>query len=312
MTHKWEQTITINENIACELIENQQHIHVESIQLLDEGWDNLVYLVNKNLIFRFPRRELGVFCMENEILLLPYIAKQVSFQLSNPEWIGKPSDMYPYPYSGYKMLRGLPLCEATDFLIDNVDFAVTLATWLSELHSLKVTDKHVSLIKGDQSWRLDVNHRIARCHENLTHYQQYFLQAGFKNNHLIDLIEKLSSCKFQSLKKSYLHGDLYCRHVIVDTNHFLPTGLIDWGDVHISHPGIDLAIGMIFTRPTLERFLKAYGNVDEELIHVMVFHSFCHSMSFLPYAFQQNKKPLKQWAALVLQRAMDEIKTLDM
>jgi len=311
MTHKWEQTITINEDIARELIENQQRIDVESIQLLDEGWDNLVYLVNQNLIFRFPRRELGVSCMENEILLLPCITKQVSFPLSNPEWIGEPSDLYPYPYGGYKMLPGKPLCDATDSLIDNVDFAVMLATWLNELHSLKVNDNHISLIKGDQSWRLDVNHRIARCHENLEHYQEYFLQAGFENKQLIYLIEKLSSFKFRSLNKSYLHGDLYCRHVIVDTTHFLPTGLIDWGDVHISHPGIDLAIGMIFTRPTLERFLNAYGNVDEELIHVMVFHSFCHSMSFLPYAFQQDKKPLKQWATLVLQRAMDEIKTLN-
>ncbi|EKD69997.1 MAG: phosphotransferase [uncultured bacterium] len=311
MTHIWKQTITINEDIARELIENQQHIHVESIQLLDEGWDNLVYLVNKNLIFRFPRRELGVFCMENEILLLPYITKQVSFPLSNPEWIGEPSDLYPYPYGGYKMLRGLPLCDAADSLIDNVDFAVILATWLNELHSLKVNDNHISVIKGDQSWRLDVKHRVARCHENLERYQEYFLQAGFKNNQLIGLIEKLSSFQFQSLMKFYLHGDLYCRHVIVDTNHFLPTGLIDWGDVHIGHRGIDLSIGMVFTKPTLEIFLNAYGNVDEELIRVMVFHSFCHSMSFLPYAFQQNKKSLKQWAALVLQRAMDEIKTLN-
>ncbi|MCW5584475.1 MAG: phosphotransferase, partial [Gammaproteobacteria bacterium] len=198
-----------------------------------------------------------------------------------------------------------------DGLVDSIDFAVTLATWLDELHSLKVNDEHVSLIKGGQAWRLDVNHRISRCHENLTHYQGYFSQAGFKKNHLIDLIEQLSHCKFQSQKKSYLHGDLYCRHVIVDTNHFLLTGLCDWGDVHIGNPGIDLAIGMVFTKPTLEKFLNAYSNLDEELIRVMVFHSFCHSMSFLPYAFEQNKKTLKKWAVMVLKRAMEEIKTLD-
>jgi aminoglycoside phosphotransferase (APT) family kinase protein len=312
MTHPWEQTITINENIARELITNQQHIHIESIQLLDEGWDNLVYLINKNLVFRFPRRELGVPCIENEILLLPYIAKQVSFPLSNPEWVGEPSDLYPYPYGGYKMLPGKPLCDATDSLIDNADFAVMLATWLDELHSIKVNDEHELLIKGDQTWRLDVNERTARCRENLEKYQEYFLQAGFNNTQLIDVIEKLSNEKFQLVKKSYLHGDLYCRHVIVDTNSFLPAGLIDWGDVHISHPGIDLAIGMIFTKSVLEKFLNAYSNVDEELIRVMIFHSFCHSMSFLPYAFQQNKKSLEQWAVMVLQRAIEEIKTLDM
>lgn len=311
MSHKWEQTITINENLAQELIEKQQNLHVDSIQLLDEGWDNLVYLVNKNLIFRFPRREFGVSCMENEILILPYISQQISFPLSNPEWIGKPSDLYPYSYAGYKMRPGKPVCEATESLIDSKDFAAKLATWLDELHSIKVNDEHVSLIKGDQSWRLDVYLRIARCHENLTKYQNYFLQAGFKNNDLMEIMDKLSHFKFQSLNKSYLHGDLYCRHVIVDTNPFLPTGLIDWGDVHIGHRGIDLAIGMVFTKSALENFLNAYHYMNQELIKVMVFHSFCYSMSFLPYAFAQNKKPLKQWGVLVLKRAMEEIQWLE-
>jgi hypothetical protein len=31
----------------------------------------------------------------------------------------------------------------------------------------------------------------------------------------------------------------------------------------------------------------------------------------LPYAFEQDKKSLKQWAVMVLQRAMEEIKILD-
>ena len=82
MTHAWHQSIDIHEKLAQQLIESQHHLAVNTIHLLDEGWDNLVYLVNNSIIFRFPRREFGVMCMDNEIMLLPYLASQVDFPLS--------------------------------------------------------------------------------------------------------------------------------------------------------------------------------------------------------------------------------------
>src|SRR5262245_48561352 len=117
MTYRWKQTIQINEVMAQELIEASHHLSVDTITLLDEGWNNVIYLVNNELIFRFPRRAEGVSCMENEIALLPHIAKYVSFPLSCPSWIGSPSDLYPYPFAGYRMITGKPLCDATSILV---------------------------------------------------------------------------------------------------------------------------------------------------------------------------------------------------
>jgi hypothetical protein len=37
---------------ASELIEAQQHLKIHSISLLEQGWDNVVYCVNKEHIFR--------------------------------------------------------------------------------------------------------------------------------------------------------------------------------------------------------------------------------------------------------------------
>lgn len=307
MPHLWKQTIGINENIARELIETQHQISVREITLLDEGWDNLVYLVNGNLIFRFPRREFGIFCIENEIMLLPYIAQHVSFPLSAPQWIGQPSDVYPYPFTGYTMIPGKPLCDATPELITNKDFAITLANWLKELHAIKVTDDYVQLIKGDQEWRLDVTHRVMRCEQNITQYHDYFLQAGFKKQDILDVLAIICHFKFTNVKKSFLHGDLYSRHIIVNPATLMPTGLIDWGDINVGYPGIDLAVGMIFDDDTLKVFLEAYKNIDDEIINIMLFKSFCHSMSFLPYAYEQNKESLKRWATMVLGRSISEI-----
>lgn len=308
MAHVWHQTIEINADTAKNLIESQHHLSINSIILLDEGWDNIVYLVNQELIFRFPRRELGVMCLKNEINLLPYIASRLTFPISNPQWIGSKCELYPYPFAGYRMLAGKPLCEATRDYINNVKFAKTLAKWLKELHSIPVLEEHVTVISGDQDWRLNHSHRIKSCRENLSHYQIFFEQAGFSLKNIERIIERLNQLNLHSQKKCYLHGDLYSRHIIVDDS-LLPVGLIDWGDVHIGPPGIDLAVGMIFTRDVLLNFLDAYG-VSQEDIQIMLFHSFCHSMSFLPYAYQQNKTSLKQWAQLVLNRVICELEHL--
>lgn len=310
MSHAWEQTIQINEVIASQLIEAQQHLKVHSISFLDQGWDNLVYCVNDELIFRFPRREFGVLCMENEIALTPYIQQHVSFPLSASTWIGTPTKQYPYAYSGYRMLSGKPLCEANHTLIDDEDFAITLATWLKELHAISVTETHIASVKGGYEWKLNVAHRLARCQENLEKYALFFAEARFKQNILLDTIHFLSQWHFDEMKHSFVHGDLYSRHIIVNPETLLPSGLIDWGDVHIGHPGVDLSSGMIFTKRAMANFLKAYGSLDEETKRIMLFNSFCHSVSFLPYAFEHNKTSLKQWAIMVLQRAIEEMESL--
>jgi len=125
MTHAWIQSIDINEQIAKQVIESQHSLIVKTIHVLDEGWDNLVYLVNETYIFRFPRREFGSACLENEIALLPYIASQVSFPLSAPQWVGRPSDLYPYPFAGYPMISGKSVSDVAHSLIADTDFAIT-------------------------------------------------------------------------------------------------------------------------------------------------------------------------------------------
>lgn len=312
MSHVWKQNIHINETIAAELIEKQQHFKVHIISFLDEGWDNVVYLVNETLIFRFPRRESAVFCMENEIALTPYIQKQVSFPLSASKWIGKPTKQYPYVYSGYRILPGKPLCEMRNTLIDDERFAIILATWLKELHAIPVTSEYMATIKGNHAWKTDINYRIKRCHENITQYAHYFAEAHFKKETLLAIINRLSQWYFDIEKNAFIHGDLYSRHIMVNLDTGLPSGLIDWGDVHIGHPGIDLLSGMIFTKKAFQVFLKIYGHIDEKTYQIMLMNAFCHSMSFLPYAFEENKISSKRWAIMMLQRVIEEINYKDL
>ena len=307
MPHAWKQTIQINEAIATKLITQQHHLVVNSILHLDSGWDNIVYLVNHDLIFRFPRREFGLACMHNEIALLPIVKTNVSFPLSAPDWIGTPSEIYPHVYAGYKMLPGIALCDAFNELVDDSTFAMILATWLKELHSIPVKQAYIALVEGEYEWKVDVNHRTTGCKNNLEQYEPYFLQAGFTKEAILEVITHLERLHFTPVKQAFVHGDLYSRHIMIDPSTQLPSGLIDWGDIHIGHPGIDLAAGMVFTDKAFDVFLKTYGAIDMESQHIMTLHAFCHGMSFLPYAFEQNKEPLKRWATLVLANSMKKI-----
>jgi aminoglycoside phosphotransferase (APT) family kinase protein len=59
-----------------------------------------------------------------------------------------------------------------------------------------------------------------------------------------------------------VHGDLHIRHLLVDDAGGA-TGVIDWGDVCLGDPAMDLSLGYAaFTGPARAAFLSAYGGVD--------------------------------------------------
>ncbi len=60
-----------------------------------------------------------------------------------------------------------------------------------------------------------------------------------------------------------VHGDLYARHVLLAGDGAL-AGVIDWGDVHVGDPALDLAVGdLIFTPADRAAFFAAYGDIGE-------------------------------------------------
>jgi aminoglycoside phosphotransferase (APT) family kinase protein len=305
MTHIWQQTIFIDDRLASTLIEEQIGFKVKTISPLGVGFDNVAYLVNQNYVFRFPRRAMGVECIENEIHVLPYIAQHISFPFSCPEFIGTATEEYPAPFAGYRMLPGVPLCDYPAALISKALFAEKLAMWLKELHSIPPHKDHESIIKGDQTWRLSISQRSDRVIEFLGQYEQYFNDAGFQKDVLLSTLALFQSCNFDHASKtSYCHGDLYSRHIFADNEKQL-SAIIDWGDIHIGHPGTDLSVSfMIFSDDALQVFFDTYGPVDDIMYKIALFRSFWHPIFLLPYCHEQKEKQLQNWTILALKKAL--------
>lgn len=312
MAHIWTATIVINAALATQLIREQTNLDVHTISVLGEGFDNVAYLVNSQYVFRFPRRPMGVICMQNEILVLPYLAKFVSFRFTCPEFIGKPTELFNYPFAGYASIPGKPLCNALKPLVSDRRFAIELAGWLRELHAIPILDSHYTSIVGEHDWRLNVSDRAEKCSKQVEQYEDHYLAAGFDREQLLDCIQKMSGLQINpDYKKAYVHGDLYSRHIMVDHAGKL-TGLIDWGDVHIGHPALDLAVGvMIFDSGTLEAFWQAYGSIDAEIKKITYFRAFYHAMLVLPYSYEMKDQRLKEWTIAALRNAVIYWKNVD-
>jgi aminoglycoside phosphotransferase len=81
------------------------------------------------------------------------------------------------------------------------------------------------------------------------------------------------------------HGDLYDRHLVVDPDDGSLRGVIDWGDVHLGDPGVDLALAHRFL-PTAAHpsFREAYGDIDEVRWRAARARAFGHALATLFYA----------------------------
>lgn len=305
MAHIWDKTTAVPLSLAKDLIAQQFNLEIVTIELFGEGFDNTAYLVNKQFVFRFPHRDCARVAMENEITLLPYIAQHLLCAIPVPLFIGAPTAEYPYPFAGYKIVPGTLLSEFQNPLVDASDFAKMMGLWLRQLHSIPVVQ---SLgLKGEHEWRLDVGNRIQRAFGSLERYRDLYIQAGYTIKQITDALNVLQSEDSSGVKRSYVHGDLYAKHIVVDQSG-LPSGLIDWGDCHVGHPALDISVAfMIFTERARDSFFQAYGSVDQSTMQIAQFRALWHSVLALPYFMQMNDAQTVVWTKAALDNALKKV-----
>ena len=94
MSNEWQAKIRVDSKLAAKLISEQfPALKDQSLELLGEGWDNIVYQLGKEWVFRFPRRDISVQLIESECRLLPLIATQLPLDI--PRAIGLKLEQFP-------------------------------------------------------------------------------------------------------------------------------------------------------------------------------------------------------------------------
>ncbi|HYO58921.1 phosphotransferase [Archangium sp.] len=90
----------------------------------------------------------------------------------------------------------------------------------------------------------------------------------------------------------WVHGDLYARHLLVDEHHTV-RGVLDWGDVHLGDPAIDLTLAFTFLPPEARgTFREAYGDIDEATWDRARFRAFHYGVALMLYGQSQGDESI--------------------
>lgn len=279
MAHQWDAEQTIEPPLALELIQEQfSELRAENIRLLGAGWDNTAFIVNEDLIFRFPRREIALPLLETEWSLLPKLAPQLPVRIPVPQWKGASTSKFPWPFIGYRMLPGFTACYANLSEQERRDLAAPIARFLKLLHAIPGSSIAHCPIPNDNKARIDGVLLTQKIRKNFEELSLLGLLPNIRE--LENTIEKSQNFRAPSIS-TIVHGDFYVRHILLDEHHRL-AGVIDWGDVHLGDPAIDLAIAHSFLPPDSHKFfIETYGTVSAETWCLAKLRAICSSTYIL-------------------------------
>jgi aminoglycoside 2''-phosphotransferase len=231
-------------------------IFVRSAQFIGEGWCFCSYLINGELVFRFPKRREQWTELDREIKFLEFAADRLPLQVPRYEHAARTSEGAPFGYAVYRYVRGKAMTVPSLTVPQRADAAEALAEFLIALHNL-LPDAELSSILPQEGARVVAEH--------------YFSDATFK------IAPQLSTAEAQTLRhhfESYLsapdnftfrptvlHADFSAEHILVQDGRV--TGVLDFGDVNWGDPDYDfMYLFVACGNPFLVQLAKRYGHTN--------------------------------------------------
>ncbi|MGG0718493.1 phosphotransferase [Robertmurraya massiliosenegalensis] len=300
----WSPEKVMTEEEAEVLISLQfPKLEIVQIKIFAEGFDNTAFLINDRYVFRFPRREIAGELIKMENRLLPKIAPILPLQIPNPQFIGKPHDDYRWSFSGYEILKGKVPSKLTRK--QRVLSAKPIALFLRKLHDFPLQQVVELGIPYDKLGRMDIHKRKPLLEERVIS----LTGKSFINQQQRDLIIRTLTTvdgPLSDMTKTLVHGDLHIRNMLVNDRGEI-SAILDWGDVHIGSPAIDLSIVYSFLPlEGRELFFQLYGNVSEEIKKLARFKAIYTYVLLLLYAHDQEDMELVDDCLCSLNLALEE------
>lgn len=248
------------------------------VRPIGDGWANWTFLVDDDLIARFPRNRDIAAATQRELALLPVLADHVAFHVPIPIVVGVWAGM---PFFAYRRISGRPL-EASDG--GRPSTVETLRRMLSELHSFPL-DRAAQLLgapPAERAWRLQYEVLWDLVEEAALPEMDRPLADRVRHEYaeMLDHTPVFPSC--------FIHNDLGPMHVLLDDNSHHPVGIIDFEDAWIGDPATDLTpLVATLGWPTLD-VLTEGRDLGDRLTDRITFYRWMGSVHAIIYGVTQD------------------------
>ena len=262
----------------------------KKVEPFGAGWDNVAFLADGSVVFRFPRRRIVTKLLEREIALLPQIAGALPLRISAPTYVGVATPQFPWTFAGYPVVEGTTVASLGLSDSERSRLAEPLGGFLRALHAIDPAPLVALGLPPDEIGRLDADKflRVEKRLPSLT-------TAGVDDAQpLVDWLASHLPVAIAPERRTLVHGDLYAPHVVLD-NALLPAGVIDWGDVHLGDPALDIAVAhLLLPASAHPAFRAAYGEIDERTWQAARFRAIYHAILEVDYGVREKNRGLRQ------------------
>jgi aminoglycoside phosphotransferase (APT) family kinase protein len=260
------------------------------VTYLGEGCDSVAFDVSSRWVFRFPKRRDVEQQLLLEFRVLPVIAAGSPLPIPEFCFHGRPSAAFPRHFGGYPKLLGEPANHVEPAEISIAQWAPALARFLSWLHTFSV--EKASELGVERS---DIAAVIAESRtEALNDFD--LLRAVAPDAPLDDwhafLQAELHMSSPPSSNWVLTHADLAAEHVLYAPATEQISGVIDWSDMAISDPSLDLA-GIFHWggESFLNAVLDAYaGPIDEGIRQRARFLAACRGVGDVKFGIETRQR----------------------
>ncbi len=221
------------------------------LRYVTDGWDNVTYRLGEDLAVRLPRRAVAAELIEREQRWLPVLARRVGVPVPEPVGAGRPGEGYPWPWSVVRWIPGTPVDQAP---VDPGE-AAPFGRFLADLHGpapddaprnpargIPLRGKTESLaIRWDRLDGLDVGLSVEVDAVRTAWHEVVDTDVD--------------------LPVGWAHSDLHPKNLVGEDGRL--AGVIDWGDLGVADPALDLAAAwMLFPPAVHEDLWAAYGGIS--------------------------------------------------
>lgn len=214
-------------------------LEIETAEYLGEGWDSRAYLVNGETVFRFPLRAEVAETLLREMRLLGRIGDRLPLQVPTFTHVSEPMAAFPYPIVGHRLVPGRALDDPAMRGIPDEAVAGGLIPFLQALHGIPLDAiGDLGLLLYDaESWR--------SWHREL--YEQALPVAKRRlPTEIFDRFQRSWQARFDdeslwTFTPCLIHGDLGAEHIMIESDPWRVSGVIDFGDARIADPALDYA-----------------------------------------------------------------------
>jgi aminoglycoside 2''-phosphotransferase len=263
---------------------------LEDFSIVGSGFGSLIIESNEEIIFRIAKNLETAKQYVMECKALPQVIKYIDLNIPNPIWHMFSGTSAPYGIMAYRKLKGNPINPIVFNEMNQMNrnvIAKEVANFIVSIHQVpyeKLEFEDVPKTKTDKK-------TLAILRENTLEFLKRKLTAGEYRKMEDWWEELLSDDNFFHYKPTLCHGDAWYENILVDDDYLHVVGVIDFSNMMIGDPAVDLAPQLYLGKEFFDAVLHEYTKVfDDETINQRIKrHQELREISGLQYVIKNNQ-----------------------